>query len=86
MGHAADNDRTKDGLGEPDPLGMCMSKRDKPHGWKMDSLTAHLFGVVCFGSFLVLQRQYPKSVWKAWRFFGLFSSIWGSGRGGASDT
>jgi hypothetical protein len=72
MGYTADNDRTKDGHG---PLWMCMSKRDKPHGWKMDSLAAHLFGVVCIGTFFVLQRQYPKSVWIVWKFFGLFPFI-----------
>ena len=80
MGHTADNDGTKDGLGNQTPLDMY-DKRDKPHGGKMDSLAAQLFGVVCFGSFLVLQRQYPKSVWKVWKFLGSFLSISRSGRG-----
>lgn len=27
----------------------------------------------------MLQRQYPKSVWRVWKFFGLFLSMSGSG-------
>ena len=51
-----------------------MSKIIKPRGWKMDSLAARLFGVVFIGMFIVLQRQYPKSVSKSGGSFGMFPS------------